>query len=286
MSAQQYEIALYLVHPKAKTMMTNQTQPGPITLSPTYPDLAGKVAVVTGGSRGIGAAICRALAANRVKLVVNGRDQAAIDAVLETIWDNGGQAIGIAADVTDFAAIETLRQQTEEQLGPVDVVVAVAGGYGEPVSTVDTTADQWRFVVDANLTATFLTLKSFLPSMIERRCGSLITISSTAGRIASNSSAAYAAAKAGIVMLTRHLANEIGKQGVRVNCLAPGAILTEHSGLQRAPEQVRQQVAALHPLGRIGTPEDVAQAALFLASDSSAWLTGLTLDVAGGRVML
>lgn len=111
-------------------MMTNQTQPGPITLNPTYPDLAGKVAVVTGGSRGIGAAICRALAANRVKVVVNGRDQAAIDAVLETIWDNGGQAIGIAVDVTDFAAIETLRQQTEEQLGPVDVVVAVAGGYG------------------------------------------------------------------------------------------------------------------------------------------------------------
>ncbi len=266
--------------------MTTQTQTVPITLCPTYPDLAGKVAVVTGGSRGIGAAICRALAANRVKVVVNGRDQAAIDAVLEAIWDNGGQAIGIAADVMDFAAIEAMRQQTEEQLGPVDVVVAVAGGYGEPIPTVQMTADQWRFVVDANLTATFLTLKSFLPGMIERRCGSLITMSSTAGRIASNSSAAYAAAKAGIGMLTRHLANEVGKQGVRVNCLAPGAILTEHSGLHRAPEQIRQQVAALHPLGRIGTPEDVALAALFLASDSSAWLTGLTLDVAGGRVML
>lgn len=265
--------------------MTNLSQTNQITLNPTYPDLAGKVTVVTGGSRGIGAAICRSLAANRVKVVVNGRDQAAIDAVLETIWDNGGQAIGIAADVTDFAAIEMMRQQTEEQLGPVDVVVAVAGGYGEPVPTVQTTADQWRFVVDANLTTTFLTLKSFLPGMMERRRGSLITMASTAGRIASNSSAAYAAAKAGIVMLTRHLANEVGKQGVRVNCLAPGAILTEHSGLQRAPEQVRQQVAALHPLGRIGTPEDVAQAALFLASDSSAWLTGLTLDVAGGRVM-
>jgi len=266
--------------------MTNDMPTGNLTLSPTYPDLANKVAVVTGGSRGIGAAICRLLAANKVKVVVNGRDQAAMDAVVECIWDNGGQAIGIAADVTRFDALEMMRQQTEQTFGPVDILVAVAGGYGEPAPTLQTTEEQWRFVVDANLTATFLTMKSFLPGMIERRRGSMITMSSTAGRVPSLSAAAYAAAKAGIVTLTRHMANEIGKHNVRVNCIAPGAILTEQSKLNQAPEQVRQQVAALHPLGRIGIPDDVALAALFLASDSSSWLTGLTMDVAGGRVML
>ncbi|CAN5653834.1 SDR family oxidoreductase [soil metagenome] len=266
--------------------MNNNLQASKLTLHPTYPDLKGKVAVVTGGSRGIGAATCRLLATNGVKVVVNGRDQDAIDAVVESIWDAGGQALGIVADVTSSEAIEAMRHQAEQAFGLVDVVVAVAGGYGEPVPTLQTTEEQWRYTVDANLTATFLTVQSFLPMMIERRHGSIITMSSTAGRIASLSAAAYAAAKAGIVMFTRHMANEVGKHNVRVNCIAPGAILTEQSKLNQAPEQVRQQVAAMHPLGRIGTPDDVALAALFLASDSSGWLTGLTLDVAGGRVML
>lgn len=266
--------------------MTNNQQSATLTLMPTYPDLAGKVAVVTGGSRGIGAATCRLLAANGVKVVVSGRDQAAIDAVVESIWDAGGQALGIVADVTNWDAIEAMRQQAEQTFGPVAVVVAVAGGYGEPVPTLQATEEQWRYTVDANLTSTFLTAKSFLPGMIERRQGSIITMASTAGRVASYSSAAYAAAKAGVVMFTRHIANEVGKHNVRVNCLAPAAILTEHSKLNQMSEQVRQQVAAMHPLGRIGTPDDVALAALFLASDSSSWLTGLTVDVAGGRVML
>jgi 3-oxoacyl-[acyl-carrier protein] reductase len=269
--------------------MFDNTQPGddgfPM-LPPTYPDLAGKVAVVTGGSRGIGAAICRLLAANGAKVVVNGRDQTAIDRVIEYIWDNSGQALGVTADVTNAAAIEQLRQRAEAEFGPADILIAVAGGYGEPRPTLQISEEQWRFVLDANLTATFLTIKSFLPGMIERRRGSIITMASTAGRQVSQASGVYSVAKAGILMLTRHIANEVGQHGVRVNGLAPGAILTEQSKLHQAPEQVRQQVAALHPLGRLGTPDDVAQAALFLASDSSAWITGITLDVAGGRVML
>ena len=253
---------------------------------PDYPDLAGKVAVVTGGSRGIGAAICRLLAANEAKVVVNGRDPEAIDEVIREINFDCGEATGLAADVTDFAAVERLRTFTETTFGPADLLVAVAGGYGEPVPTAQTSEEQWRFVVDANLTATFLTIRSFLPGMVERRRGAIVTVSSTAGRVASHSSAAYAAAKAGIAMLTRHVANEVAGLGVRANCIAPGAILTEQGRLQQAPESVRQQVSACYPLGRLGAAEDVALATLFLASDSASWITGVTLDVAGGAVML
>lgn len=253
-------------------------------MTPTYPDLAGKVAVVTGGSRGIGAATSRLLATNGAKIVVNGRDEAAIEAVVGDIRSVGGQAIGIAADATDFGAIERMRQQMERDLGPVDILVAFAGGQGQPKPTEQVTEKEWRFVIDTNLTATFLTVRSFLPGMIERRRGAIVTMSSTAGRLPGGSSAAYAAAKAGIVMFSRHLAQEVAHKNIRVNCVAPGAILTDR--LSQAPEHVRQQVAALHPLGRLGMPDDVALATLFLVSASASWLTGVTLDISGGRVML
>jgi 3-oxoacyl-[acyl-carrier protein] reductase len=122
--------------------------------------------------------------------------------------------------------------------------------------------------------------------MIARRRGVIVTMASSAARTPARSNAAYAAAKAGVVMLSRHLANEVGRHGIRVNCVAPGAILTPGGALARAPEDIQQQVAESHPLGRWGTPEDVALATLFLASDSSSWLTGLTVDIAGGKVML
>ncbi len=255
-------------------------------MNPTYPDLAGKVAVVTGGSRGIGAATSRLLAANGAKVVVNGRDEAAIDAVVSDLRAKGGQAMGIAADCTDFAAVEGMRQRVERGLGPVDVLVIFAGGgIARPGPVHLTTEEEWHSTIDGNLTATFLTLKGFLPGMIERRRGSIITMASTAARLPSPAPAPYAAAKAGIVMLSRHVASEVGKHGIRVNCIAPSAILTERTS-RFMPEPQQWEVAAMHPLGRLGRPEDMALATLFLASDSSSWLTGLTLDVAGGRIML
>jgi 3-oxoacyl-[acyl-carrier protein] reductase len=253
---------------------------------PTYPDLAGKVAVVTGGSGGIGTATCWLLATNGTKVAVNGRDQARLEEVVDRIRAGGGQAIGVTADCTDLAAVEQLRQQVEQQLGPADVLAAfVGGGQARPAPIADVPEEDWHSTVDGTLTATFLTLKSFLPGMIERGRGAILTMASSAARLPGlGAPAPYVAAKAGVMMLTRQVASEVGRHGVRVNCLAPHTILTEQIR-QVAPEEWRQKMAAAVPLGRLGTPEDVAQAAVFLASDSAAWLTGVTLDVAGGYVM-
>jgi 3-oxoacyl-[acyl-carrier protein] reductase len=253
---------------------------------PTYPDLAGKVAVVTGGSGGIGAATCRALAANGVKVAVHGRDQAKIAGVVGDIEARGGQALGVAADVTDFAAIERMRQDVEQALGPVDVLAVFAASGGSPPGPfTQITEEGWRAAIDGNLTAVFLTLKSFLPGMIERARGAIVTMASSAGRVPTAAPIAYAAAKAGVVMLSRQVAAEVGKHGIRVNCLAPDTIMTERITRYMPTEQQRQWTAAF-PLGRMGAPEDVALATLFLSSASSAWLTGVTLDIAGGKIML
>jgi 3-oxoacyl-[acyl-carrier protein] reductase len=261
-----------------------------------YPELNGKVVVVTGGSRGIGAGTARAFAAEGAKVCVVGRDRQALEQVAN---DVAGSAV--AADVTDYAAIEAVRRRVEEELGPVDVLCAFAGGAvtARPGPTAAMAEADWRAVVDANLTATFLTLKAFLPGMQERRTGSIITMSSSAGRLPSNMPAvggrdlgnpwgapvAYEAAKAGVQALTRHVAAEVGRDGVRANCIAPASIRTERIA-QVMPVEVREAVAASYPLGRIGEIGDVANVALFLAADQSAWLTGLTVDVAGGRTML
>jgi 3-oxoacyl-[acyl-carrier protein] reductase len=253
---------------------------------PTYPDLANRVALVTGGSRGIGAATARVLAANGVRVAVNGRHQAAIDKTVAEIRAGGGHAAGVAADCTSFADIERMRHHIEQELGPVDVLAAfVAGGHAGPGPSVQLSEEAWRSTIDGTLSPTFLTVRSFLPGMIERGHGSIITMASSAARLALGAPAAYATAKAGVIMLSRHLANEVGRHGIRVNCLAPHTILTDDIR-SRMPAQQQREWAAQVPLGRLGTPDDVALAALFLASDSSGWITGVTLDVAGGRVVL
>jgi 3-oxoacyl-[acyl-carrier protein] reductase len=161
----------------------------------------------------------------------------------------------------------------------------VGGGRARPGPVADVPQKDWQATVDGSLTATFLTLKSFLPGMTQRGRGAIVTMASSAARLPGlGAPAPYVAAKAGVIMLTRQVASEVGRHGVRVNCLAPHTILTEQ--VQRvAPQEWREKMAAAIPLGRLGTPEDVALAAVFLASDSAAWITGVTLDVAGGYVM-
>ncbi len=167
----------------------------PAQQPPRYPDLAGKSAVVTGGSRGIGAATARALAANGTTVAVVGRDDDALAAVTDDIQARGGRALAVRADCTVEADVVRAAHTVIDQLGPPDILAAFAGGSGIPIPTANETAAHWREVIDSNLTATFLTISSFLAAMIERQHGSIVTMSSAAARQAAHSNAAYAAAK-------------------------------------------------------------------------------------------
>jgi 3-oxoacyl-[acyl-carrier protein] reductase len=166
-------------------------------------------------------------------------------------------------------------------------LVANAGGSPVPPGPLEELSEaDWRRSVDVNLTATFLTVKEFLPGMKARGGGCIITMASAASRRpTAHSPGAYAAAKAGIETLTKSLALQAGPAGVRVNCLAPETILTERNE-QLIPEEVKEQLRRAHPLQRLGTPQDVAEAALYLASQRSAWVSGITIDVAGGSVLV
>jgi 3-oxoacyl-[acyl-carrier protein] reductase len=249
--------------------------------------LRDQVALVTGSSRGIGAAIAKMYAEHGAKVVVHGRDSAALSSIRREIESAGGRAMQVSGDVTSFAAIEAARLQIEGEFGPVDILVANAGGsFTPPGPLEDTSEEGWRASVDGNLTATFLTIKSFLPGMKERRRGSIITISSAAGRRPHpRSPIPYSVAKAGIELMSQDVAVQAGPYGIRVNCIAPETILTERN-LERIPKDQLASLVDAHPLKRLGTPEDIAQAAVFLASGNAGWITGVVLDVAGGAVML
>jgi 3-oxoacyl-[acyl-carrier protein] reductase len=249
-------------------------------------ELKGQVALVTGSSRGIGAAIARVFAAHGAAVALHGRDSAALAEVRQAIEKTGARTMTVTADVTRVADIERMRDEIEQTLGPVTVLVANAGGNPTPPKSFEEIGEEeWRASVDSNLTATFLTLKAFLPGMKARRQGNIITMSSAAARRAHpKSPVPYSAAKAGIQMLTQHLATQVGAFGIRVNCLAPESILTTRNE-QQIPKEIQERMSKEHPLGRLGTPDDVANAALYLASERSAWVTGIILDIAGGAVM-
>jgi 3-oxoacyl-[acyl-carrier protein] reductase len=250
-----------------------------------YPDLAGKVAVITGGSAGIGAATARLLAANGVRVAISARRPEPVEAIVEELRASGAEAIGCTGDASSRADSERLRRTVETELGPADIVIPFAGGFRSYTPVQEITEEEWRRVIDDNLTSTFLTVQPFLAGMIERERGAIVTMASNSARTLDIPlTASYAASKGGVIVFTRHAAKELGPHGIRVNCVAPATILSERIDAVM-PDEVRRRVTDLAPLSRIGAPEDAAQATVFLASDAASWLTGITLDVAGGRVM-
>jgi 3-oxoacyl-[acyl-carrier protein] reductase len=248
------------------------------------PGIAGHVALVTGASRGIGAAIARELAAQKARVVLSGRDAAALETIIAGIRAKGGEAAAVTADVTDENAVRSLRAAAERTFGPVTLLAACAGGGGRGGPLVEEATAGWRATLEANLTSAFLTLKTFLPAMYAARRGAVVLMSSSAGRQLSGASAAYAAAKAGLQSLMRQAAAEAAPNGVRINAIAPSSILTERLAAQ--PASVLEEIAKGFPLRRFGQVDDVSAASLFLLSEAASWTTGVTLDIAGGRVMV
>jgi len=249
--------------------------------------LKDRIALVTGSSRGIGAEIARLFAQEGAALALHGRDEDALAAVEKEIGASGGRVMSARAEVTKLDEIEAARTRIEDELGHIDILVANAGASLTPPALLEEIPeDGFRASVEANLIATFLTIKSFLPGMKERGRGNIITISSSAGRRAHpRSPMPYAAAKAGIELMTQAVAAQAGPNGVRANCIAPETIMTDRNAEWIPAEEIQPMIDS-HPLKRLGKPEDIAQAALFLASDQSSWITGVILDVAGGATMV
>ena len=250
-------------------------------------ELTNKTALVTGSSRGIGAAIARTFAANGAFVILHGRDADALQAVSGEIHNAGGRASIYTADLTDPSQIESMRLEIDAECGPVDILVANAGGsFARPGLIEEIDPAEWNASIAGNLTATFLTVRAFLPGMKARGSGNIITLSSAAARKPYPvAPVPYAAAKAGVQIFTQDLAAQAGPFGIRANCIAPETILTERN-LNNIPADRQEMLRQQHPLPRLGRPEDVSEAALYLASDRSSWVTGVILDIAGGAVLV
>ncbi|HET9214674.1 MAG TPA: 3-oxoacyl-[acyl-carrier-protein] reductase [Gaiellaceae bacterium] len=245
---------------------------------PEFASLEGKVAVVTGGSRGIGAAIARELGGAGARVAVNYRGgKEAAEAVAGEI-----DGVAVAADVADPGEALALIERVEDELGDVDVLVNNAGITRDTLIARMSDED-WEQVIDTNLRGTFNTCRAVSRKMLRRRAGSIVNLTSVVGLHGNPGQANYAASKAGIIGLTKALARELGTRGVRVNAVAPGYIDTELTNV--LSEEIRGAILGNTPLGRLGQPEDVAAAVRFLSSDAAAFVTGEVLLVDGGLGM-
>jgi 3-oxoacyl-[acyl-carrier protein] reductase len=243
-----------------------------------FGSLDGKVALVTGGSRGIGAAISRELAKAGARVALNYR--AGQEAADEIAGEIGGLAV--QADVSNPEEVQALIEGVEGELGDIDALVNNAGVTRDTL-IARMTDDDWQTVIDTNLRGTFNTSRAVSRKMLRRRAGSIVNLSSVVGVHGNPGQANYAASKAGIIGLTKALARELGSRGVRVNAVAPGYIATELTDVLN--DEQRGLILENTPLGRLGEPEDVAGAVRFLCSDEAAFITGEVLLVDGGLGM-
>ena len=239
-----------------------------------------KIALITGASRGIGRSIALQLAEDGWDICVNyARQQQAAEDVVAEIRQLGRSAIALQADVADSAAVHAMLRTAEAQLGPVSLLVNNAGIAGQALFQ-DITDEQWDRYLAVNLTGARNAIRAVLPHMLHEKAGCIINISSMWGLRGASCEVAYSCTKAALIGLTRSLALELAPSGIRVNCVAPGVVHTEM--VQVLGEETLQDLAEETPLGRLGTPKDIARAVSFLASEHASFITGQVLSVDGG----
>ncbi|HUL65910.1 MAG TPA: 3-oxoacyl-ACP reductase FabG [Burkholderiaceae bacterium] len=244
--------------------------------------LAGEVALVTGASRGIGAAILEALARSGATVIGTATTEAGAQAISASIANFGGKGRGAVLDVRDAAGVEALVDRIANEFGPLSVLVNNAGITRDALA-MRLKDDDWAAVIDTNLSAAFRVIRSCLRGMMKAKHGRIINMSSVVAASGNAGQANYAAAKAGLEGMTRALAREVGSRGISVNCIAPGFIDTDMT--RKLTEAQAQALLGQIPLGRLGQPQEVAAAVVFLASSAGAYITGTTLHVNGGMHM-
>ncbi len=246
--------------------------------------LQDKVALVTGGSRGIGRAIALKLASLGAKVMVNyQKNAAAAQEVVQMIQASGGQAIAVQADVSRFAEAQALVKATLDAYGRLDILVNNAGTTRDNLIALMKEED-WDVVVDTNLKSAWNCAKAAVRPMMKQRYGRIVNITSVSGLAGQGGQSNYSASKAGLIGLTKALAKELGGRNITVNAVAPGFVPTELTA--SLPEELKAKMLELTPLGRFGTAEDMANAVAFFASDGASYVTGQVLSVDGGMVMM
>ena len=240
--------------------------------------------LITGSSRGIGAACARRFARDGWRVAVHyHRSEKEARALAEELLGSGAEAVVVRGDLSDPEQAARAVDRAREALGHLDALVCSAGAALPVQLLTDTTDDQWRRVMGIDLDGVFHTLRAAIPGMVSRKRGAIVTISSMWGVTGGSCEAPYSAAKAGVIGLTKALAKELGPSGIRVNCVAPGAIETDMTAFL-TPED-RAALADEAPLGRMGAPEEVAEAVRFLAGEEARFITGQVLRVDGGMVI-
>lgn len=244
--------------------------------------LEGKVAVVTGGNAGIGEAVAKRFADEGALVVVTGRRQQALDRVVSGIRHNKGKALAVAGSVTDEAHAQDVVQRSLDSFGRIDILVnnAGIGDFGKRLHETDDVT--WATVLDVNLTGVFRMTRAIVPQMLKQGCGAIVNISSIASLVGIPTLTAYAASKGGLDALTRALAIDYAKDGIRCNVVNPGLIDTPMAAPLMANPDLLQPILAQYAIRRPGTPEEVANMVLYLASDEAAWVTGGTFTIDGG----
>ncbi|MDQ5857890.1 MAG: 3-oxoacyl-[acyl-carrier-protein] reductase [Acidobacteriota bacterium] len=242
----------------------------------------GRIALVTGASRGIGEAIARRLAAEGAIVLAAARSTSLLNRVVADIAKSGGRARVLELDVSDPASIEAAMKGSLEEFGQIDVLVNNAG-IAEDNLILRMSREAWDRVLMTNLTGAFLLIQAVVKNMVRRRYGRIVNVTSVVGLMGNAGQANYAAAKAGLVGLTRSVARELGSRNITCNAVAPGFIATAMT--DRMTEQAREALSGQIPLQRLGAPDDVAGAVAFLASEDAAYVTGAVLNVSGGLYM-